>query len=107
MTHQVFLTAEAEEDVFDIYRYVLAGDDRDRADHVLANLRETCQSLKQMPGKGHGPPELERIGVRGFVEIHFKPYRMMYKKVDNKVFIHGVLDGRRALQDVLERRLLR
>jgi toxin ParE1/3/4 len=107
MSHQVFLTAEAEEDVFDIYRYVLADDGRDRADHVLAKLQETCQSLKQMPGKGHIPPELDRIGVHGFLEIHFKPYRIMYQIVDKKVFIHGVLDGRRALQDVLERRLLR
>lgn len=107
MSHQVFLTAEAEEDVFDIYRYVLADDGRDRADHVLAKLQETCQSLKQMPGKGHIPPELDRIGVRGVLEIHFKPYRIMYQIVDKKVFIHGVLDGRRALQDVLERRLLR
>ena len=107
MSHQVFLAAEAEEDIFDIYRYVLAGDGRDRADHVLAKLQETCQSLSRMPGKGHIPPLLERIGVRGFLEIHFKPYRIMCQIVDKKVFIHGVLDGRRALQDVLERRLLR
>jgi len=107
MSHQVFLTAEAEEDVVDIYKYVLASDGRDGADHVLGKLQETCQSLSRMPGKGHVPPELDRIGVRGFLEIHFKPYRVMYQIVDKNVFIHGVLDGRRALQDVLERRLLR
>ena len=65
MKYQVFLVAEAEEDVFDIYRYVLSGDGRDRADHVLAKLQETCASLSQMPNKGHIPPELERVGVRG------------------------------------------
>jgi len=107
MNFQVFLTAEAEADIFDIYRYVLAGDGRDRANHVLAELQETCQSLSQMPGKGHIPPELERIGVRSLLEIHFEPYRIMYQIVDKRVFIHCVLDGRRALQDVLERRLLR
>ena len=107
MKYQVFLVAEAEEDVFDIYRYVLSGDGRDRADHVLAKLQETCESLSQMPNKGHIPPELERIGVRGYREVHFKPYRIIYQIVDKRVFIHCVLDGRRALQDVLERRLLR
>jgi toxin ParE1/3/4 len=107
MSFQVFLVAEAEEDVFDIYRYVLSGDGRGRADHVLAKLQETCESLSQMPNKGHIPPELERIGVRGYREVHFKPYRIIYQIVDKKVFIHCVLDGRRALQDVLERRLLR
>jgi len=35
MRHQVLLVAEAEEDLFDIYKYVLRTDGRDRADHVL------------------------------------------------------------------------
>ena len=60
-----------------------------------------------MPGRGHVPPELERIGVRGYLEIHFKPYRIFYQIAGRKVFVHCVLDGRRALQEVLERRLLR
>ena len=37
----------------------------------------------------------------------FKPYRIIYQIVGRKVFIHCVLDGRRNLQDILERRLLR
>lgn len=107
MSFQVFLAAEAEEDVFDIYRYVLAEDGRDRADHVLAKLQEACQSLAEMPSKGHVPPELDRIGVHSYREVHFKPYRIIYQIVDKRVFVHCVLDGRRALQEVLERRLLR
>lgn len=107
MSFAAFLTAEAEADVFDIYRYILAADGPDRANHVLAKLQETCQSLTEMPGRGHIPSELEYIGLRGFLEIHFKPYRIIYQVVDKNVYIHCVLDGRRALQDVLERRLLR
>jgi toxin ParE1/3/4 len=45
--------------------------------------------------------------VREYREIHFKPYRIIYQIVGRKVFIHCVLDGRRALQEVLEHRLLR
>ena len=107
MRHQVLVVAEAEEDIFDLYRYVLRADGRSRADHVLRRLQETCQSLAQMPHRGHNPPELERVGVRGYREVHFKPYRIIYQIVGRKVFIHCVLDGRRALQEVLERRLLR
>jgi len=98
MRHQVLLVAEAEEDLFDIYKYVLRTDGRDRADHVLAKLGEACHGLIETPGRGHVPPELERIGVRGYLEIHFKPYRIFYQIVGRK---------RRALQEVLERRLLR
>jgi toxin ParE1/3/4 len=106
MRYQVLVVAEAEEDIFEIYRYVLRADGRGRANHVLAKLQEACQSIAQMPRRGHSPPELERIGVRGYREVHFKPYRIIYQIVGRKVFIHCVLDGRRAVQEILERRLL-
>lgn len=105
--YQVRVVAAAEEDIFDIYRYVRRADGRGRADRVLQRLQETCESLAQMPGRGHNPPELERIGVRDYREVHFKPYRIIYQIAGRRVFVHCVLDGRRSLQEVLERRLLR
>ena len=107
MKYQVLVVAEAEEDIFEIYKYVLRADGRSRADHLLVRLQETCQSLAETPNRGHIPPELERVGVRAYREIHFKPYRIIYQTVGKKVFIHCVLDGRRSLQEILERRLLR
>ena len=81
MKHQVLVIAEAEEDIFGIYKYVLRAEGRGRADHVLVKLQERCQSLAQTPRRGHVPPELERVGVRGYREIHFKPYRIIYQIV--------------------------
>ena len=107
MKYHVLVVAEAEEDIFDTYRYVLRTDGRDRADYVLQKLQETCESLTEMPRRGHNSPELEHVGLQGFREIHFKPYRVIYQIVGRKVYIHCVLDGRRAIQEVLERRLLR
>ncbi len=49
MSYQVLVVAEAEEDIPDIYKYVLRADRRGRADHVLRKLREACQRLAQMP----------------------------------------------------------
>ncbi len=40
-------------------------------------------------------------------QVHFKPYRIIYQVAGRKVLIHCVLDGRRAVQEILERRLLR
>lgn len=107
MRYQVLVVEEAEGDILDVYQYVLKADGQDRADYVLGKLEETCHSLIEMPRRGHVPPELERIGMRGYLEVHFKPYRIIYQIVGRKVFIHCVLDGRRALQELLERRLLR
>jgi plasmid stabilization system protein ParE len=60
MKYQVRLIAEAEEDIFEIYKYVLRVDGRSRSDHLLSKLQQTCQSLAQMPHRGHCPPELGR-----------------------------------------------
>jgi toxin ParE1/3/4 len=107
MNYQVFLVSDAEEDIFEIVSYIASNDSPDRANNILGKLRETCSSLEHFPYRGHVPPELEKIGVYNFLQIHFKPYRIMYTISDNKVFVHCVLDGRRDLQDLLQRRLLR
>jgi toxin ParE1/3/4 len=53
------------------------------------------------------PPELSRINVTAFLEVHFKPYRILYEIDTATVYMHCVLDGRRDLTTLLERRLLR
>ncbi len=106
MKYQVFLTNEAEEDIMDIYNYVSTHDLPGRADKLF-KLKDTCLSLNKFPERGHNPPELERINVFDFLEIHYKPYRIIYQIRDHEVYIHCVIDGRRDLQELLQRRLLR
>jgi len=53
------------------------------------------------------PPELERVGVFEFREVHFKPYRILDEVVGARVYVHAILDRRRDLQDLLARRVLR
>jgi toxin ParE1/3/4 len=77
------------------------------ADALLAPIERVCAGLARFPLRGHVPPELERIGVFEFREVHARPYRIIYEIVGRAVHVHAVLDGRRALQDLLARRLLR
>ena len=107
MKFSVALIQEAEDDLFDIYDYILNNDSPAHAEYVLSKLQETCVSLDEMPERGHIPPELERIGITEFKEIHLKPYRIIYEIEKKTVFIYCILDGRRDIQDLLERRLLR
>lgn len=107
MNYKVFLIADAEEDIFEIYNYVSTHDSPGNAEKLLENLQKTCLNLESFPERGHIPPELERINIIGFFEIHYKPYRIIYQIHEKNVFIHCILDGRRELQDLLERRLLR
>ncbi len=107
MKYQVYLVSDAEEDIFEIFSYIASNDSVERATYVYDKLRETCPTLEFFPQRGHVPAELERIGVDNFLQIHFKPYRIIYSVSGNKVFVHCVLDRRRNLQDLLHRRLVR
>jgi toxin ParE1/3/4 len=98
---------EAERDLVDIWEDVDLNDAPGKADALLDRLERTCGRLCHSPSRGHIPPELRRIGVDQYREIHYKPYRIVCEVVRPDVTIHAVLDGRRDLQTLLERRLLR
>ena len=105
--YHVRLTEEAELDLLDIYHYIAAHDSPQQVGHVLERLEELCAELAEFPARGHVPPELERVGVMNYREVHFKPYRVIYEIAGRDVFIHCILDGRRDIQSLLERRLTR
>lgn len=107
MEYSVHVISDADEDIFSIYRYIVSNDSAARAEDVLNNIEESCFSLKEFPERGHIPPELERIGIKAYREIHYKPYRIIYQVVKNNVYIHCVIDGRRDMMDILQERLLR
>lgn len=107
MKYNVFLISDAEEDIFEIYNYVVIHDSPGKAEKLFDKLKSTCLSLDEFPERGHIPPELDRVNVFDFLEVHFKPYRIIYQIRGKEVYIHCVLDGRRELQELLQRRLLR
>lgn len=105
--YSVFLDPGAEDDIFDVYRYVALNDSIERADKLFSALRNTCLTLKTLPLRGTIPPELFEIGVTEFREIRYKPYRILYSIEGAAVYVHCVLDGRRDVQTILQERLLR
>ena len=74
---------------------------------VLGKIKAAIESLGRSPARGHVPPELDRIAVHDYLQIHFKPYRVVYQIRDRAVYVYCVLDGRRDLQVLLRQRLLR
>lgn len=107
MKFAVHLIEDAEKDILDIYRYAAMNDSVEQASQLLDRIEETIQKLETFPLRGHVPPELERIGVLNFREVHYKPFRIIYDIRKSEVFVHCVLDGRRDLQDILQKRVLR
>jgi len=107
MSYPVFLTLEAEKDLLDLHAFIAAHDSPAKADALLTRLEDMGAELARLPDRGHVPPELKRIGVAGYRAVHCKPYRVIYGIAGKQVHVHAVLDGRRDLQSLLERRLLR
>jgi toxin ParE1/3/4 len=107
MSHAVLLTQEAERDLSDIYRYISRQDGPAQAGAVLDRLEAAVLSLGSLPGRGNFPPELERIGVRAFRELHEIPWRILYQVQGQTVHVLCILDARRDVQAQLQERMLR
>lgn len=105
----VELAAQAERDlraIRDFYLHAPEGGEG-VARSILDQLEQAALSLETLPGRGSLVPELERVGVRAFRELHVKPYRMIYEIRGEVVIVHAVLDARRDVQTLLADRLLR
>jgi len=78
----------------------------EKADHVLDQIEMAFSSLATNPERGACPKELLAIGLREYREIFFKPYRIIYRVMAENVYVMVIVDGRRDLQTLLQRRLL-
>lgn len=107
MNYKIYIIADAEEDIISIYKYVAINDSVQKAEILLKSIEERISNLSELANRGHIPPELERVGVYEYREIHFKPYRIIYQIIDYNIYVHCVLDSRRELEDLLQERLLR
>lgn len=107
MNYKIYIIADAEEDIISIYKYVAINDSVQKAEILLKSIEERISNLSELANRGHIPPELERVGVYEYREIHFKPYRIIYQIIDSNIYVHCVLDSRRELEDLLQVRLLR
>jgi toxin ParE1/3/4 len=107
MKYKVNIIKSAEDDLFEIYKYIYFNDCEENADKVYAKLAEKISSLQEFPNRGHIPSELKLLGVEDFLEIYYKPFRIIYQIINNTVFVHCVLDGRRDIQNLLQERLIR
>lgn len=104
----VEIIIEAQLDMLEIYDYVAHMDSVTNANKLFDKLESLCLSLENFPECGHALPELERLAITAYREIHFKPYRVIYQIRDQyHVSVHCVLDGRRNLEQLLLQRLLK
>ena len=104
--YELYLTDAALRDLEEIDDYIVATDSPQKAEYVLGRIEQALLSLVDMPKRGNYPKELAKPGIKEYREIFFKPYRIVYRVRDQKVYVYLIVDGRRDMQALLSRRLL-
>ena len=105
--YKVIIDPQAKADLKEVFIYVSVNDNIESANKLLDGLEETCYKLEKYPERGHIPPELRQTGIKNYLEIHFKPYRIIYEIEGKLVYVHSVIDGRRNIEEILNNRILR
>jgi toxin ParE1/3/4 len=104
--HEVLLTHGAEQDLESIHDHIAEADCLSSANRVLDQLMSVVDGLAHMPERGSYPKELVALGIKEYRQTVFKPYRVIYRVLGQRVVIYLIVDGRRDMQSVLARRLL-
>ena len=90
----------ASTDLINIIEYI-AEDSTTAAISILEKIRSKCESLSQSPERGRIVPELKEYGIASYHEIILKPWRIIYRISDNKIYVLAVIDSRRNIEDIL------
>ena len=106
MSFDVLLTRDAAGDLEELYDYIAEHDAPSKADYVLDRIQKVIDTLATFPERGSYPKELLALGIREYRQTFFKPYRVIYRIIDQHVYVYLIADGRRDMQALLERRLL-
>ena len=106
MPFEVLLTNDAACDLDDLHDYIAKHDGRRKADYVIEQIEKAFCSLSESPERGAYPKELLALGIREYREVFFKPYRIIYRVIEKKIYVLLSIDGRRDMRTILQRRLL-
>lgn len=106
MPFTVALTADAAKDLVELYTYIDSHDVPGKANYVLDEIEKVIVNLEENPDRGVYPGELSALGIKEYREVFFKPYRVIYRVVNDDVFVLMIVDSRRDMELLLQRRLL-
>lgn len=103
---QVLWTETAARDLEELVAFI-AADSPENARRVLVRLQERTAALEVHPVRGRIVPELASFGFSAWRELLVKPHRVIYRVELSRVYLLAVVDGRRDLEDLLLKRLVR
>ena len=104
--YRVFITHSAEEDLKEIVDFI-AEDEPGIALKIFDKLEHRIRSPKELPDRGRIVPELKDKDILAYREVIESPWRIVYSIIENTVYILFVIDGRRNVNDIFLKKLVR
>ncbi len=105
--YRVQLTRGSKADLRSIETYLEGNSGKTVADSFLREMLDTVDRLATFPDRGSIPIEVESLNFKNIRQLSRRPYRIIYQVVNDKVNILMIVDGRRDIEPLLMRRLLR
>ncbi|MFA6143082.1 MAG: type II toxin-antitoxin system RelE/ParE family toxin [Candidatus Omnitrophota bacterium] len=105
-TYKVVITSSAEEDLKEIVDFI-AEDEPGIALKIFEKLEMRIKGLKELPDRGRIVPELKDKDILAYREIIESPWRIVYSINEGIVYILFIIDGRRSVNDIFLRKLVK
>ena len=104
--YKIIWTKTTERDLEEIIDYITI-DSQQNAASIFDRIRAKCETLQYNPYRCRIPPEFKEIKILSYRDLILMPYRIIFKVEQNIVYILGVFDGRRDLEEILIDRIIR
>jgi len=95
----------AENDLKEIIEHI-AIDSPAEALKIFKKIKQKASSLYTLPERGRIVPELQDQGILFYRELIVRPWRIIYRISEKKVYVLSVLDARQNVEDILLKRLI-
>lgn len=102
----VKLTEDAVRDLSELYDFIAEYDSLKSAERLLDKIDQAIKNLELFPERGSFPKELLILGIREYRQTFFKPYRMIYRVINQTLYVQLLTDGRRDMAALVARRIL-
>ena len=103
--YDLIWAAVAENDLKEIIEYI-AIDSPAEASRAFKKIKQKASSLYTLPERGRIVPELQDQGILFYHELIVRPWRIIYRISEMKVYVLSVLDARQNVEDILLKRLI-
>lgn len=105
-TFPVYWSKVAESDLIAIIQYIHASSPKSAA-KVFADIKNKAADLVLFPERGRIVPELLAQGINQYRELIIPPWRVIYRRTTDAVYVLSVIDSRRNVEDILLDRFIR